>query len=262
MMGAARVISPLQRVTASPLVHTVWRDPKSRSAPIARRCWRIANLDPDAARASLVGAVHPLGKDALAAQSAGVREDKGRLGDVFVEQDASFGIVQKASQRVLAVEEWEIAQILAVTLNEVTGIVGGLRRCSSSNRDKPSGPPDRRMPSIEVCFLRGRYSVGHRHADEIAGGPGFLDQAVRLLLVYIAARDAHPVHPARAARTGTVDDHGVMRIKEMGDIRHACLRHKARTQESISCPRVAAGGVDAVSNDERASTRSCSPIWR
>jgi hypothetical protein len=67
------------------------------------------------------------------------------------------------------------------------------------------------MSSIEIRFLRGRYSVGTAMLMRMLEFP---DQAVKLLLVHIAARDAHPVHPARAARTGTVDDHGVMRIKE------------------------------------------------
>src|SRR5262249_27440319 len=37
-------------------------------------------------------------------------------------ENASLGVAQKARQRILAVEEWEIAHILAVMLDEVEGI--------------------------------------------------------------------------------------------------------------------------------------------
>src|SRR5262249_54141754 len=63
------------------------------------------------------------------------------------------------------------------------------------------------------------------HADNIAGLE-FPDQALQLFLTYIGTRDAHPVHAARAARARTVDDHGVPRIKETGDVRNVCLRRE------------------------------------
>jgi hypothetical protein len=44
------------------------------------------------------------------------------LGDVFVEQDARFGVAQQTRQGDLPVEERAIAQILAVVLNQVEGI--------------------------------------------------------------------------------------------------------------------------------------------
>ena len=53
------------------------------------------------------------------------------LGDVFVEQDASLGIAQQPRQRSLAVEEWAIAHVLAVMLDEVEEV----KDCGSS------GPP-------------------------------------------------------------------------------------------------------------------------
>jgi hypothetical protein len=99
----------------------------------------------------------------------------------------------------------------------------------------------------------------HRHADEIAGGLEFLDQAIKPILAHIPARNAHPVHPARAPRMGTVDDHGVVRIKETGDIRYVCLRRKPHQGEGTELKPARTGGrIDAVSKDERASTRSCS----
>jgi hypothetical protein len=44
------------------------------------------------------------------------------LGDVFVQRDASFGVAQQARQGRLAVEEWKIAQILAIMLDQGEGI--------------------------------------------------------------------------------------------------------------------------------------------
>jgi hypothetical protein len=41
------------------------------------------------------------------------------LGNVFVQQDADLGIAQQARQRGLAVEERQIAQILAIMLDQV-----------------------------------------------------------------------------------------------------------------------------------------------
>jgi hypothetical protein len=74
------------------------------------------------------------------------------LGNVFVQQDTGLGVAQQALQRGLAVEEWTIAHILAVMLDEVEGIedrgIGGLRRLNSSNRDKPSSPSTTTSPSI------------------------------------------------------------------------------------------------------------------
>jgi hypothetical protein len=99
----------------------------------------------------------------------------------------------------------------------------------------------------------------HRHADEIAGGLEFPDQAIKLILAHVVACNAHPVHAARTARTWSVDDHGVVRIKETGDIRHVRLRRKPHQgKEPSSSPRVAGAGADAVSKDECGSTRSCS----
>jgi hypothetical protein len=37
------------------------------------------------------------------------------LGDVFVEQDARFGLAQQPRQRCLPVQEWEIAQLQELT---------------------------------------------------------------------------------------------------------------------------------------------------
>ena len=64
------------------------------------------------------------------------------LRNVFVEQDACLGIAQQSRQRGLAIEEREIAEILAVVLDQVEGIEdrGTRGRRSSSKRDKPSGP--------------------------------------------------------------------------------------------------------------------------
>src|SRR5260370_40205719 len=64
------------------------------------------------------------------------------------------------------------------------------------------------------------------HADTIAGGLEFPDQALELVLAHIAARNAHAVQAARAARARTVDDHGAPRIKETADVPHLCLRRE------------------------------------
>jgi hypothetical protein len=44
------------------------------------------------------------------------------LGDVFVQQDARFGLAQQPRQRRLPVQEREIAQILAIMLDQVKGV--------------------------------------------------------------------------------------------------------------------------------------------
>jgi len=41
--------------------------------------------------------------------------------DVFIQKDARVGIAQQARQRRLAVEEWTLAQIVAVMLDQVEG---------------------------------------------------------------------------------------------------------------------------------------------
>jgi hypothetical protein len=42
--------------------------------------------------------------------------------NVLVNQDARFGLARQARQRRLSVQEWEIAQILAVRLDQVEGV--------------------------------------------------------------------------------------------------------------------------------------------
>jgi hypothetical protein len=83
----------------------------------------VADLDPDAARAGPIGAVDPLRYDALGAKLARVSQH-GRpiLDDVFVQQDAWLGLAQQSRQRRLAVQEWEIAQIPAIMLDQVEGV--------------------------------------------------------------------------------------------------------------------------------------------
>jgi hypothetical protein len=83
----------------------------------------IADLEPAAARAGLIGAVDSLGNDALSAKPAGVcKDDRAVLGDVFVEQNVCLGVAQQSRQRGLAVQERETAHILAVMLDQVEGI--------------------------------------------------------------------------------------------------------------------------------------------
>jgi hypothetical protein len=88
--------------------------------------------------------VPALRNDAPCAQPAGVREnDRAVLGNVFIEWDAG------AAPDSLAVEEWEIAHILAVMLDKVEAqkiaVRVPSRRDNSSNRDKPSGPKHNRI---------------------------------------------------------------------------------------------------------------------
>jgi hypothetical protein len=78
---------------------------KSRSAPLHGDAGRIADLDPDAARAGLIGAIDLFRHDTLGAKPVSVCEDdRAVLGDVFIEQDAGLGIAQQPRQRALAVE--------------------------------------------------------------------------------------------------------------------------------------------------------------
>jgi hypothetical protein len=73
--------------------------PNLAPLPLHRDAGRIAYLDPDAARAGLVGAVDLLRHDALRAKLAGVREDDGAvLDNVFVKPGASLSIAQQTPE--------------------------------------------------------------------------------------------------------------------------------------------------------------------
>jgi hypothetical protein len=91
------------------------------------------------------------------APSAALRDDAlsakpGRMGEhgqpifdnVFVRQDVCLGVAQQPLQRSLPAQEREIAQILAIMLDQVEGVEdrgsSGLPTGQSSNRDRPSGP--------------------------------------------------------------------------------------------------------------------------
>ncbi len=75
----------------------------------------LRTLDPDAARTGSVGAVDPLRNDAFSAKSARMGEHGQPIFDnVFVQQDACLGVAQQPRQCSLPIQEWEIAQILAV----------------------------------------------------------------------------------------------------------------------------------------------------
>jgi hypothetical protein len=59
--------------------------------------------------------------------------------DVFVEQDAGFEIAQQLRQHDLPVQEWEIAQILAIKLDQVESIEDcGLSGLSAGQLREPS----------------------------------------------------------------------------------------------------------------------------
>jgi hypothetical protein len=85
------------------------------------------------------------------------------LGDVFVEQDARFGLAQQPRQRSLPVQEREVAKILAIML----AVRVASRRDNSSNRDKPSGPSTIASPSI-VKLLALIRSATAAMADSLA----------------------------------------------------------------------------------------------
>jgi hypothetical protein len=87
------------------------------------------------------------------------------LGNVFIEQDASLDTPQQACQRGLAVEEWEISQILAVVLED--RLMRSFPRRRSSKRDKPSGPTTTASPSI-VKLLALIRSAATAIADSLA----------------------------------------------------------------------------------------------
>jgi hypothetical protein len=109
-----------------------------------------------------VGAVRLLGNDALGAKSARIGEH-GRpiFGDVLVEQDAGLGIAQQPRQRSLAVEEREIAQILAIMLDQVEGRRGSrferrplVRVLSSGTANGQSKGPTSAGPSVGLVGAR------------------------------------------------------------------------------------------------------------
>jgi len=103
----------------------------------------------------------PSWKAALGTKPTGVlKHCRTILGNVFVEQDAHAAIAQQSRQRRLAVEDEEIAQILAIMRDQVEGIRDRGTRGSSAN-----GPPQRgrrrRRPrrSSFSCGKRWKYNA-------------------------------------------------------------------------------------------------------
>src|SRR5262249_59087869 len=72
--------------------------------------------------------------------------------NLWVERAPGLDITQQSRERCLAVEEREIAHILAVMLDKVERVEDRLSAASllrkSSNRDKPCGPSTTASPSI------------------------------------------------------------------------------------------------------------------
>jgi len=103
-------------LTASPH-HLFQFSLRSRCSDDAR--W-IPDLDPGRTPSRSTGAVDTFRDDSLDTRPhAGAQTGLPILGEVFIEQGAGLGVVQRPRQRGLAVEKWEIAQLLAVMLDEV-----------------------------------------------------------------------------------------------------------------------------------------------
>jgi hypothetical protein len=111
--------------------------PNLAAFPLHGDAGGIADLDPDAARSGLIGAIDLLRHDALGTKLARMCEH-GRpvLGYVFVKQDAGLETAQQLYQRSLAVKERATAQILAIMLDQVEGV----EDCC------PCRPPARQTP--------------------------------------------------------------------------------------------------------------------
>ena len=121
----------------------------------------LRNLDPGRAGTGSLGAVDPLGKMPSApSRQPCFKHRRTILSNVFVEQDAHAAIAQQSRQRRLAVEDEEIAQILAIMRDQVEGIRDRGTRGSSAN-----GPPQRgrrrRRPrrSSFSCGKRWKYNA-------------------------------------------------------------------------------------------------------
>ncbi len=70
--------------------------PQLAPLPLHGDAGRIADLDPDTARARPIGAIDLLRNDASAPSQQGVREDDcAILGNVFIEQDAGLGLAHR-----------------------------------------------------------------------------------------------------------------------------------------------------------------------
>jgi hypothetical protein len=74
------------------------------------------------------------------------------------------GPPSNCASAAFALKKWAITQFPAIMLDKVEGVEGRVRaacrRDNSSNREKPPGPTRQAMTSIEIRFLRGRYSDG------------------------------------------------------------------------------------------------------
>jgi hypothetical protein len=83
----------------------------------------IADFDPSAAWAGLVGVIDLFRHDVLGAEPARMSEHSQPIfNNVFVEQNASLDTAQQARQRRLPVQEWKFAKILAIMLDKVEGV--------------------------------------------------------------------------------------------------------------------------------------------
>src|SRR2546427_4795652 len=97
--------------------------PLLAALPLHNDAGRIADFDPDRTSAGSIGPVDLLGDDSLRAKPASMFEHRRAItDDVFVEHDARRGMAQQPRQRSLAVEEWEITQILTIMLDKVEGV--------------------------------------------------------------------------------------------------------------------------------------------
>jgi hypothetical protein len=108
---------------------------------------RLPDLDPGGTRAKAIGTVQPLGNDALGPKLAHMGEH-GR--------PASLSIAQRPRLRSLPVQEWEIAQSLAIMFDQVEGV---------------QDPGSRGRPSAQ--FAIEARETGHHHyrgAEKVAVG--------------------------------------------------------------------------------------------
>src|SRR5262249_54823412 len=134
--------------------------PVCAALPLYRDARWIEDFDPDRAPPRSIGAVDPFRDDSLGAKPAGVLEhNRAILGNVFVGQDASPAIAQQSRERRLAVEEREIAQILAVMLDQVKRVedrsTRGLAAADSEalRPDPLGGNYDRRQSSGPIVGM-------------------------------------------------------------------------------------------------------------
>ena len=127
-MAANRANSTLLQVdddAALMIVLRGWLLPLLLALPLHRLARRVLRLEPRPRRPAAIGRIGPLRHDALQPHAADVVKYCWAVTrQMFIEPDGSpLGPAEQSGEPSLAVDQWQIAQVVAVMLDQVEGKV-------------------------------------------------------------------------------------------------------------------------------------------